>query len=420
MAGTAFSEQTTLGDKVAVAVFFLLPPLTAYANKGTVILLVLLGLANLWDVVRAGRKLPSLFWPRPLIGALVGLLVWAAFSALWAETPGLALPRSLEMAGLVVAGAAALVMLPSWGATERRRVGLALTAGLLLLFVAVALDVTQNGMIDGALRRLTGRAPNPTIGASRFKIAVTVAGIMLPPLLLWHWWNRRWWALVILPAGLIGCGIVAHSNTGMLAAVVSGAVLLMALAVPRAVAAVIALLVAGSFLTAPLVIRHLPPPKELAEAIPFMPNSMMHRLAIWRFTADHVVERPLAGWGFDASREIPGGDRDIPAPVRNFGQVTEVGFQAMPLHPHNLMLQIWLELGFVGIAGFVVLSLSIIAAALRPPSLTAPALGMTVGALVVGAASFGAWQAWWVSAQWLFAVLCLILSTTKGNDTANL
>lgn len=415
---TAYCERPIVGDKVAAAVFFVLPPLMAYANKGAVVLLVLLALGSLWDVLRARRPLPVRPLPRLVFGVLMGLLAWAASSALWAETPGLALPRSIEMAGLVTAGTVTLMMLHAWSDDERRKVALALTYGMLLLLMLVAVDITLHGVIEAALRRAFSKYPSTYFSPSRFKIAVTITGILLPPLLLWHWRNRIWWALIVLPAGLIACGVAAQSNTGILAALVSGVVLLLALAAPRAVAVMIGLLVATSFLAAPLIILRMPPPKALAEAIEMLPNSMMHRLAIWRFTSEHVAQRPLMGWGFDASREIPGGDKDIPAPIRLYGELQDAELQAMPLHPHNLMLQIWLELGFVGVLGFVALYLSVIVTAWRTPLLTAPALGMMAGALVVGAASFGAWQAWWVSAQWIFVVVCLILCPTGKKTSA--
>jgi hypothetical protein len=40
---------------------------------------------------------------------------------------------------------------------------------------------------------------------------------------------------------------------------------------------------------------------------PQSPPSAIHRLANWRFAAERIGDRPLLGWGMDASRALPGG-----------------------------------------------------------------------------------------------------------------
>ena len=37
-------------------------------------------------------------------------------------------------------------------------------------------------------------------------------------------------------------------------------------------------------------------------------DSAGHRLEIWHFAGQRIAERPLLGWGLDASRAIPGGN----------------------------------------------------------------------------------------------------------------
>ena len=59
----------------------------------------------------------------------------------------------------------------------------------------------------------------------------------------------------------------------------------------------------------------------------WLPESSRHRVEIWNAVADLIVQKPLLGWGFDASRAIGVG---------------------VPLHPHNASLQVLLELGAVG------------------------------------------------------------------------
>lgn len=402
-------------ERVLATVLFLLMPVSAYANRGVALLLILCGVAALVHILRAGDicklRLP-MRWTG--LAALAGLVAWGLASALWAEVPGLAVPRTLQTAGLILSGLAVLTALPSLDRRGRNLATLAATAGMLLFFALMAIDIYGNGILEISVRRGLG-LPFPIVWeAQRFKVGVSVCGILMPLLLLRHWQQGRRLLAVLLPACLAVAGWAINSHTGMIAALTAALVTLAALVWPRLSAAVMGGSVAVAFLVAPMAMVRLPPVPDLAASIKIMPNSMMHRLCIWRFTADHILERPILGWGFDASRTLPGGEDNIPVPVRAFEKIVMIDAQAMPLHPHNLMLQVWLEMGFVGVVGFIVLAVSVIFAALRHHLLTAPALGMVAGVLVVGAASFGAWQAWWVASQWLFSITCVAL--LKGDD----
>lgn len=352
-------------------------------------------------------------WPlgRPLSIAFGLLIFWALLSALWAETPGLAVPSALQMGGLIVAGSAVLAALPSLDERDRRDVGIALTAGTLVLFAMVVEESATVGVVENFLRHaLTDRQIGTWLPA-RFKVSVSVCGIIIPALMVWHWRQGNRLMLALLPAGLMLSGFLSGSHTGTLAAITALLVALASLVAARLTAMALGGVIIAAFLGAPLVISRLPPPFQLAAAVELMPNSMMHRLSIWNFATAHILQRPMLGWGFNASRALPGGEQEIPVPVRSAkNEIVALSAQAMPLHPHNLMLQVWLEMGVVGALGYLAAALCVIAAALRNQRLTAPALGIMAGSLVVGAASFGAWQAWWVACQWLFALLCIILS----------
>src|SRR5205807_9032712 len=79
-------------------------------------------------------------------------------------------------------------------------------------------------------------------------------------------------------------------------------------------------------------------------------TSGFHRLIIWRFTIDRIDERPLLGWGMDASRALPGGSTEI---RQYMGLPNEFLFdrvkgEVQPLHPHSAILQLRVELGIAG------------------------------------------------------------------------
>jgi O-antigen ligase len=82
--------------------------------------------------------------------------------------------------------------------------------------------------------------------------------------------------------------------------------------------------------------------------------------------------------------------------------------EILPLHPHNAVLQVWLELGGVGVLlGFGALAFTL-GAAFRAPDLAhrvsraVLAAGAAAG-ISVALISFGIWQEWWIASLGLLA-----------------
>ena len=75
-------------------------------------------------------------------------------------------------------------------------------------------------------------------------------------------------------------------------------------------------------------------------------SKIIHRRVIWSFSKQKILERPLFGHGIFSSRDI--GDQ-----YKILDNVNQI-LPAIPLHPHNNILQIWLELGVVGIILFYI------------------------------------------------------------------
>ena len=97
-----------------------------------------------------------------------------------------------------------------------------------------------------------------------------------------------------------------------------------------------------------------------------------------------------------------------------------IGFSSkiLPLPPHNAILQVWLELGGVGIAlGFGPLILLIWHAFRMPARNSRLAHGMIAGsfaaAISVAFASFGIWQEWFVRG-FLIAAAFMVLATRQS------
>ena len=143
---------------------------------------------------------------------------------------------------------------------------------------------------------------------------------------------------------------------------------------------------------------------------PNLPSPGVHRLYIWAFTAERIAERPILGWGLDASRGLPGKDTTLPQvnatlDAETYGQMT-----LLPLHPHNAALQFWLELGLPGALALALLIGGLLLRVRRLPDRAGAAVATTtlrVG-LSLSSFSYGMWQGWWLAALWLTAAFTVI------------
>lgn len=126
------------------------------------------------------------------------------------------------------------------------------------------------------------------------------------------------------------------------------------------------------------------------------PLSYERRAQMWQFAIDRIGEKPMMGWGLDASRTFD-------------GIIVYRGFEwsDIQLHPHASPLQIWLELGGVG----AVLVALVLAAAgwglvrmFGRDRLAAAAVASGLAALFAAwGFSFGLWQ------PWLWALMLLVV-----------
>jgi O-antigen ligase len=340
-------------------------------------------------------------WPWPegaAFWAALALLAWAAVTAAWAPEPPRALLTSVQIGGFIALGAAAARAVAAAEAAARARLMRLAALGLGLGLAAAAFDAATGHALRAGVRGLSEVPPTLAYG---LKPAASAMALWLPlvaaaPL-------PRWLRGAILAAGALVL-LALPGESPKLAVLAAAAAAGLAWLAPRHGVRALGLAAAAAVLLMPLLLGPV-----LARGVPAggLPASAAHRLMIWDFTATRIAERPLSGWGMEASRAIPG--HDLPAGearLARFG-LTHPGVepwlaqaQMLPLHPHNGALQLWLELGLPGAAlGALMVALLGLAAARAPrPGV---AVAMLASGLVTALLSFGAWQEWWVGAQLL-------------------
>lgn len=383
-----------------------LPTAVAMQSRAATPILVATALGLLWaERARLGAlvRRAVVLWPLGLLAA------WGIASAAWSVAPDVSLDGALRFAALIglgalVAGSVTLLDPAARGRAARGLVlGVALGAGVLLS------EVLTNGWLTNAVRLF----PEPARSVDGVKPGASVLVVLLPAAVALCWRAARRGAALAL-AALGGAAVLAApSEAARLALAAAAAGALLSLAPARAVCRLGPLLLALAVLAGPSALQAT---GEAAARAGVLPASALHRVAIWDFAAARAAERPVLGWGFEASRAMPGGEARIPAatfdrlappgPARTaLDAMADHAVQSLPLHPHNGGLQVRLELGMVGLLlaalGAWWIGRGIVRVTDRV--VLASGAGAASAGLTVALIAFGVWQAWWVASLMLAA-----------------
>ncbi len=149
-------------------------------------------------------------------------------------------------------------------------------------------------------------------------------------------------------------------------------------------------------------------PKDISENLSRQYGSaysVVYRAYVWQFTAEKIMQRPLLGWGAGASKRVGTDEAGVISDPK-FGDLGE----PIPSHPHNGILQIWLEFGIAGaIAAFIILSRGLVLLdrqATSPGTRTWAFAGVTLLACFFGF-SFSVSSSWWLAS----VIICIALAS---------
>jgi O-antigen ligase len=391
----AWSEA---GLDAAALLFF---PLLVVLPRGIAALVSAAGLCAAGLVLSAGRSRPTsiLAIATMLLGCL---LLWGTASALWSVNPVRSLVVAARLAGLFTVGlglaaGAGLVAAP-------RRLTFLLLIGMALGIAMVAIELATGGGLNSLV---SDRAYRPT---QLNQASISFALLVLPASALLISLGQTIFATLL--AAVTAVMVYELAGTAAKAVLLAGVAMSLLLYRARPLVAGVALAVSvAAIVAAPLTFARLERLPGLGETADSFKISAGHRLLIWSFAGDRIAERPVTGWGLDASRAIPGGDD----PIRP-------GEPWMPLHPHNAALQVWLELGAPGAALFALLTAIVWGALARVewPPVFAAAAGASLTIAFLGCfTTYGIWQEWWLGTLSFSLFLVLVMARVAERARPN-
>jgi O-antigen ligase len=380
---TSVSEPPTPWRGVVLVGAFALWPLVAWGGHlGHAPLVALAGLLTLADWSRARAT--------TLLLLLAALLGWAVLSTAWSTAPtgGFTLEsyEALEQRTWLKLVLQTLLYLPvvfaAAALSERWTDRVATTLSLAAVGLAALLlfEAASGARLYLGMREAIGDPYRPDLGMRNVSLGLyPLAVFVWPVLAILSAADRR--RLLLIP---IVCCLVAPPLFGawspLFAFLVGAGVFCLVRAAPVRPPRLLGYAAAAAIVLTPLAVRLADESGLSAELAPRIGLSWAERLRIWTFTADQISTAPFFGQGLDASRL--------------FGA-------AVPLHPHNAGLQIWLELGAVGAALAALLWVALFQAAGRvgreDRGATAAACAAAAAYFTIGGLSFGVWQEWWLA-----------------------
>jgi O-antigen ligase len=390
-------------DRVIAGFCFLLPAVLVLSSQSVVVLLVvaaLLGLVAAWREGRLPGGLLAGSFDRPLLGLALLVLAWAAVTLFWTPVPERALPTLGRLAALTLAGLLLVDLGRRLEPEARERAGRWLLLGFAL---GIALFLFER-LNDNWLHYLVAEPKKGRSVLSFLNRGATGLALLIWPITaLLYRKGLSHWAL-ILPPAFFGLLFFYESQAAELGLLIGFPLLLLALASRRLANLALLGTLIGGLLAAPVLVSLAFRPDAFEAGI--VEYSAQHRLYIWKYAAERIAERPLLGWGFDSSADIPAK-----------GEISFFdGKKPIPLHPHNGALQIWLELGGIGtiLSAAFLLLLARRSAGLgaRGSGIDGPAAqALLLSGFAIACVSYGLWQNQWIAG--LFAS-GLVAVATRG------
>jgi exopolysaccharide production protein ExoQ len=368
---------------ILIAAFALVGPVLSMAPLGVAPLLIAAAvIATGTERVWGGR------WPSPPLAATlpaVALIVWCAVSLIWDIQPADGVRKLVDLAITLASLLALLGFAAAMDDGQQRQVAMALAGGVA---VGLILLCIETGFDFPLYRAVMGSGDPRLIGGVEAKRATDALPLAVWPAALALVRLGKMWFGAALVVVFTGTCAVLTASSATLGMAVSLVILVLAMLSVVWTRRVLALAVILTF--ALIIPGSIYAYRAGASTSHMVKASGRHRTEIWDFAARKSLDRPLFGHGFNSSRSVP-----------NDGEVSQFlgpGHPIIPLHPHNGYLQIWLELGAVGVLIVGAALLTMLRSTARWPTTSSRfALAGYAAALVVAGLAFGIWQTWWMA-----------------------
>lgn len=308
-----------------------------------------------------------------MIGVLIVLGIMALITT-QAEYPDVSWHMVLQQASIMLP--LALLFHPNVIAQfDQQRFFPVVTGAAALAALAFGAEVMLGTPLLHAMR-------GPLVSFTEYNRGVSYLAVFSFPLMAYLCLKRpRWQCAVFILLMLIPV-LLTESRATRMAFVVGGVVTMAAhlslRLTQRAWVIILGMMVMMPFLVTQIFVEHHDWVKRL-------PLSWHHRVEIWDYMSYRIFEKPWAGWGIGSSHLL--------SYAQPHGQMYEYVPRLSTGHPHNFILQCWVELGIGGLVMCIAAITTLLGKAARLPAAIAPfALGAWAAGLCIGSVAYSFWD----------------------------
>ena len=379
----------------------------------------------IWEIIIGGlvglyysRKQFLAELPLPLITILLMIPLWALITALWAQYPLSSLTTGLKILTLVILGLYWCRLTLSLPQQTRKSLITALITGLLFGIFFLIGDIWLGNPWQTFWEKSAAKA---------FAQGSLLISLVTWPTTLWvlrqpysiYW---RIGLLISLFISIFWILFQIDCDTSFIGLFMGICVFLGTLSFPR-------LTSFGMRLFIPILIVSFPFISLFAFKPEYIPvyntylqeNSVLDRLYIWNDVATTILDHPWKGIGMDGTRH-----HEKTQEFRTWlfidgtGEQYTMRPQCFGIHPHNAILQLWLELGILGFILGGLLAYRVLLQIYRTNLLSiekAVSAGLFTGTFLIIWVNLGFWQNWWISGLWIIVGLTISMFKGKGETS---
>ena len=393
-----FSSTNDYLIKFSEIVLFCLCPLVFFIPRGAVVVLAIVGLLG-W--ISQGLKPLSLL-KNPVSITILALIAWAGLSSLWAPIPADSIRLSLRLMAFLLLGVGWASWIQSRSSSDLSVLKRRLFYGIVLALTLIFIDVLLGNPWQQFAQKSSAKAFVPLV--------LTLSLAIWPCLSLVSGKLKNCLGM----AFVIGILLTIDSDTAVVAIVCGAVAYLSYHLLPRFTEKGLNLGTLFLILGLPWLLSGLLTDsfiKDFNQSVRSF--SYIHRLYIWQFVSHKITEKSLIGQGGDSSRAaLVGGEEKVWSTINKAGEDVPIHSKAISLHPHNLPLQIWLELGAVGAFIMAALSYFLLRGINRYSVKDAAIIvGFFAAASLTFLVNLGCWQSWWLAT--LVLIMPLLYASPK-------
>ncbi len=380
---------------------FLYLPLALFMPKSVAPLFIFVVVFSLAIHLVKFREFPVISWQFGLVFGLA--IVWSGASVFWSIIPSESISLFWPLSATFAGGLVLVSIASSLNNQEflylERCIFWGFSIGIVLLIIEVFTTAAISRFLQDLV--LNRKVEIYYRSFNSYKTGATVAALAIWPFLalVWKKWGMIWASIILITA--LALFFISQSNSAFLASAIGLATCSLFFIFGRNLLKAFAIILWVVIISAPYLADMLPDTRTLSRVAPNLPDSVFPRILIWKSAANIIFEAPIIGKGLDSARAI---SRNTDS-IWFYGNKGDRRLSArIPLHPHNSILQIWIELGAIGAIalGFIfMLTFRAIARAEPRRIWSTTSIGTLFTMLMISCTSYGIWQSWWQGVIWL-------------------